>query len=313
MFKGSINRLATIGIVCSSMVGATAAPNPTPTLATPLSFNSTNTQIFSKLSASQLKDKVSSRYYLSQDVGRNIDSTPNFPGRSWPSYSFVGYEHFPSAKLSYGFVLPYTYEKTLYSRTPGNTVSTTFSILPYISYLVTPSWLVTASVQGGIENYKSEYTNTNPAYRSNLQVFTHAAAAYATWIAPHNTFTYTLRGGMVYTNQRFRSTIDNFGNLRPTRHFENTAVSISSRLKYFPNNDVWNAFIHVQADVRVHHTQRPFVYQPESGKQNTLFQFGPGLHYNINKVWELRFMALHTIGFGWNKENRIGIRLRAAI
>jgi hypothetical protein len=313
MVKSSIKRLATIGIVCSSVVSATAAPNSAPGPSVVPVFPNTNNQIFSKLSATQIKDHVSSRYFLSDDFGRSIDSDPNYPGRSRPNYSFFGYEYFPNYNLSYGFVLPYTYENLSYSRFRGNNISKIISILPYISYLITPRWLLTAQIQGNIENYKYVDFTYNPIYRFTRQAFTIGGSAYATWIAPHNTFTYTLRGGVINTNQRFRSAIDNYGNFFPTRHYENTAFSFSSRLKYFPNNDIWNAFIHLQADFRVHQTQRPYAISPNSGTQTRMFLFGPGMHYNINKTWEVRVMALHTVGFGYTKENRIGIRLRAAI
>jgi hypothetical protein len=312
MFKGSIKKLPLLGMLCTLT---------TPTIAgQPINPNIIyKPTIFSKLSAEQIKAKKNSRLYLSQDVARTISSDPLFPYRARPLYSFIGFEHFPTPQLSLGFVTVYTHEKDVYSRNQNNvansnTVVNVSGILPYISYLVKPQWLVTAQAGGYIEEYKGTSTSTTgESNRLRNQVFTPHAGGYVTWIGPESTYEVTLRGGAYYTNQRYRSTIDSVGRFSPTRHFEASAVALSSRLKYNPENTFWNAFLHIEGQCRIFAGSRPGVWHQDNGRQNLFYQVGPGAHFKLNETWEVRLLALHTVGFGYTKEERIGIRLRAAI
>lgn len=312
MFKGSISKLSILGILSSLAMPITAAQPTTPNMI----YKPTT---FSKLSAAQLKAHKSSRIYLSQDVARTISSDPLFPYRARPLYSFIGFEHFPNPQLSLGLVAVYTHEKDVYSRPQNNTVrantvANVSGILPYISYLFKPQWLATIQAGGYVEEYKGTSVSTTGATtRVRNQVFSPHAGAYVTWIGPDYKYSATLRGGAYYNNQRFRSTIDNFGTFNVTRHFEVAATSISTRLKYKPDNPFWDAFLHAEAQFRVFAGARPGIYHPDNGRQNLLYQVGPGAHFRLNDTWEVRLLALHTVGFGYTKEQRIGIRLRAAI
>lgn len=312
MFKGSISKLAIFGILSTLTVPTIATQGTNPNLA--------KGGAFSKLSAEQIKAKKNNRIYLSQDAARTISSDPLFPYRARPLYSFVGAEHFPTPQISIGFVAVYTHEKDVYSRPQNNVVSANevanvSGILPYISYLFKPQWLVTAQAGGYVEEYKGTSVSTTGAInRVRNQVFTPHAGGYLTWIGQEATYSATLRGGIYYTNQRFRSTISSSNQFSPTRHFEASAVALSSRLKYNPGHgSFWDAFLHVEAHRRIFAGARPGVWHPDNGRQNLLYQVGPGVHFRLNETWEVRFLALHTVGFGYSKEERIGIRLRAAI
>lgn len=311
MLKGSVNKLVIAGIVGVITVPIAASQ-----------ITNTNLLIkpgvFSKLTTEQLKASKNSRLYLSQDMARTINSDPLFPYRSRPLYSLVGYEYFPTPQLSLGFVAVYTYQKDVFSR-PANAVRSDVvarvsGIAPYISYLIKPQWLITAQVGGNIEDYKGTSVNAVGAVnRVRNQVFTPNAGGYVTWISPETKYAATLRGGIYYINQRFRSTIDSNAQFSPTRHFETSAVAFSSRLKYKPDHSFWDAFLHVEAQCRVFAGARPNVWHPDNGRQNLLYQIGPGAHFKLNDTWEIRVLALHTVGFGYTKEERIGVRLRAAI
>jgi hypothetical protein len=312
MFKRLIKNLPILGVLCSLIAPINAGQPVNPNII----YKPT---IFSKLSAEQIKAKKNSRLYLSQDAARTISSDPLFPYRARPLYSFIGFEHFPTPQLSLGFVAVYTHEKDVYSRNQNNTVSANTvanvsGVLPYISYLIKPQWLITAQAGGYIEEYKGTTISTTGATnRLRNQVFTPHAGGYVTWIGPEATYGVTVRGGAYYTNQRFRRTIDSSGTFSPTRHFEASAVALSSRLKYNPENTFWNAFLHVEAQFRIFAGARPNIWYPDNGRQNLLYQVGPGAHFKLNETWEVRLLALHTVGFGYAKEERIGIRLRAAI
>jgi len=312
MFKGSIKKLAIFGILSTLTMPAMAAQATNPNLS--------KGGAFSKLSAEQLKAHKTMRLYLSQDVARTISSDPLFPYRARPLYSFIGAEYFPIPQISLGFVAVYTHEKDVYSRLQNNitrsdTVANVSGVLPYISYLIKPQWLITAQAGGYVEEYKGTSVSTTGATnRLRNQVFTPHAGAYVTWIGREAMYTGTLRGGIYYTNQRFRSTISSSNQFSPTRHFEVAAAALSSRLKYNPGHgSFWDAFLHIEAQHRIFAGARPNIWHPDNGRQNMLYQFGPGAHFRLNDTWEIRVLALHTVGFGYTKEERIGIRLRAAI
>jgi hypothetical protein len=150
MVKGSIKKLPILGILSALSMPTIAGQPANPTI----NFKPT---VFSKLSAEQLKAKKSSRLYLSQDMARTISSDPLFPYRARPLYSFFGFEHFYTPQLSLGFVAVYTHEKDVYSRNQNNvinanTVSNVSGLLPYISYLIKPQWLLTAQAGAYIAN-----------------------------------------------------------------------------------------------------------------------------------------------------------------
>ena len=311
MLKGSKRKLAAFGITCTMMI-MTAAPS-SGTQQSSLGQGGTAPSL-SKLTQEQLSHHVSSRYYVSQDFARTINRDPLSPGRSYPSYTYLGYEHFPHSELSYGLVIPIVYEKFNFSRFRGHSTDKNLGILPYFSYLVDPNWLVTGEVGMSLEDYNAEIFTSTPTFRVRNQVFGHEAAGFVTWIGPDTPYTATIRAGLLYSNQRFRRTIDNFGGVYPVRHFETGTFALSARLKYYPpDHNKWNAFIHLQTDFRFFATARPLTFHPDSGRQNSLLQFGPGFHYNLNDTWEVRGMLLHTAGFGYAKENRVGLRLRAVM
>lgn len=311
MLKGSINKLAILGILGTLVMPTAAGQATNPSIV----FKAGS---YSKLSADQLREKKNSRLYLNQDLARTISSDPLYPYRANPLYSFIGYEYFPTPQISVGAVAVYTYEKDVYSR-PVNairsdTVSNVSGILPYISYLIKPQWLITAQVGGYIEDNKTTTVTTTGTNRTRIQVFTSHAGGYVTWIGPDTMYSATVRSGIYYTNQRYRSVIYSNGRFSPTRHFESSAVALSSRLKYKPDqHSFWDAFLHIEAQFRVFAGSRPFMWHQDNGRQNLLYQVGPGVHFRLNDTWEIRLLALHTVGFGYAKEERIGIRLRAVI
>lgn len=315
MFKKSTNTFAAMGFLCSIVTQAEAVAPSVVTASTPVS--PTQPGIYSILTHEQLKKHKKHRLFLNQDVAHTVDSDPIFPYHANPIYSFIGYEYFFTPAFSLGAVLDYTHEKDRYTRNTNgviksDTVANVSGFLPYVNYLVNRTWLLTAQVGGYIESYKDTEVTPNGTIRSREQVFTPNAEGYITWIGPDKKFTASVRGGLYYSNQRFRSLIDSTGAFFPTRHFESAAVALSARIKYYPDDERWNAFLHVESDYRFFAGARPGVLSPDNARNTMLYQVGPGVHYKINDTWELRVLALHTIGFGYGKEERIGIRLRAA-
>lgn len=316
MFMKPAKALATLGIFCGMTLATTAGQIPTPSI-------NINTSIspgsYSILNKEQLKEQKRWRIFANQDLARTIDSDPQFPYRSRPLYSFLGAEYFFSPRFSLGCVVAYTHEKDVYSRNlPGilssNTLINTGGILPYINYMVSPTWLLTAQISGYSENYKNTLVVADGTrFTTVSQVFTPNAEAYATWLGPDTRFTASIRAGVFYNNQRFRSIYDSNGGFYPTRHFESAATAASVRFKYFPDNPHWNVFLHAESAFRFFAAARPGVYRPDSRRQNQAFQVGPGVHFKLNDTWEFRVLALHTDGFGYGKEERIGFRIRAAI
>ncbi len=311
MLKGSINKLAILGILSTMAIPAAATQPINPNVIFKVGS-------YSKLSAEQLREKKNSRLYLSQDMSRTISSDPISPYRSRPLYSFIGYEHFPTPQISLGVIALYIYQKDVYSRplnaTSSNVVATSSGILPYISYLFKPQWLITAQVGGYIEDYKGTSVSPTGTTRIRNQVFQPHAGGYVTWIGPDTMYNTTVRGGIYYSNQRFRSTIDSNGRFSPTRHFEASSVALSSRLKYRPEqHSSWDAFLQLEAQCRIFAGARPGIWRPDNGRQSLLYQVGPGAHFRLDDTWEIRVLALHIVGFGYVKEERIGIRLRAVI
>lgn len=315
MFKKSAGMLATLGLFCG-MTLPTIAVGSSSAMST--STISAQPGIYSILNNEQLKENKNKRFFMNQDVAHTVCSDPVFPYHANPLYSFIGYEHFFTYAFSVGAVLTYTHEKDTFTKNlPGvarsNTVGNVSGFLPYVNYLVNRSWLLTGQVGGYIEDYKSTQVNTDGStILTRNQVFTPNAEGYVTWIGPDNKFTASIRGGFYYENQRFRSVIDSTGEFFPVRHFESGAVAASARLKYYPDDTFWNAFLHIETDWRFFASARPDVSHPDNAMNNMLYQFGPGMHFKINDTWEVRVLALHTIGFDYGKEERIGIRLRAA-
>lgn len=316
MFMRPVKALATLGIFCGMTLATTAGQISTPSINV---NQSVSPGIYSILNKEQLQEHKKWRIYANQDVARTIDSDPQFPYRSRPLYSFVGAEYFYSPRFSLGCVVVYAHQKDVYSRTlPGilsqNVLVNSGGILPYANYMVSPSWLLTAQIGGYSENYKStSMVADGTKYTAVSQVFTPNAEAYVTWLGPDTMYTASVRAGVIYNNQRFRSIYDSSGNFFPTRHFETGAAAASVRLKYHPHNPRWNVFLHAETAFRFFAGARPGVYHPDSRRQNQMFQVGPGVHFKLNHIWELRILALHTDGFGYGKEERIGVRLRAAI
>jgi len=315
MFIKPARTLATLGLFCSMAMNTAATVPPTPSSSNP---TTTEQGVYSILNHEQLKEKKKNRFFINQDVAHTVDSDPIFPYHANPLYSFVGIEHFLTSAFSIGAVISYTYEKDTYTRnSPGvlraNTIENVTGFLPYINYLVNPTWLLTAQIGGYIEQDKDTQVNTDGTItRTNSQVFTPDAEAYVTWIGPDTKWTASVRTGVYYVNQRFRSIIDSTGAFFPTRHFESAAAAISARIKYYPDDTFWNAFLQLETDWRFFEGARPGVFHPDNARNTMQYIVGPGIHFKLNETWELRVMALHTIGFGYGKEERIGIRLRAA-
>jgi hypothetical protein len=316
MFKKSTNTFAAMGFLCSIVMQAEAVAPSVVTASTPAQPSQTSN--YSILTREQVKERKRHRVFISQDIAHTVDSDPVFPYHANPLYSFAGYEYFYNPAFSIGAILTYTHEKDKYTKdSPGivksDTVANVSGFAPYVNYSLNETWLLTGQIGGYIEDYKdTSFTTAGGIIKSRNQVFTPAAEGYVTWIGPDTTYTASVRAGVYYTNQRFRSLIDSTGAFFATRHFEAAATSVSARLKYFPDHDRWNAFLHVETDYRFFAGARPGVLKPDNGRNTMLYQVGPGIHYKIDNTWELRLMALHTIGFGYGKEERIGIRLRAA-
>jgi hypothetical protein len=271
-------------------------------------------QTFSKLTARQLAEKIKSRVYLSEDIARTKDFNPLYPYNAYPSYFFIGYEYFPSAVMSLGVLVQYTQEKDKYVYQNAYTTSKSSGIYPYVSYLMTRNWLVTGQVGFAVQDYNTvQQMSTGGKYRIRRQVMQPFVGGFVTWIGPEQPITASVRGGLTYDNQRYRSAIDNLSGFFPARHFENITASLSTRLKYKPAGAIWDAFLQIEVDNRIISTHRPAIWRPDSGVQNMFYQFGPGTHIKINDRWEVRFWYLRGIGFGYAREDRVGVRLRAAI
>lgn len=315
MFIRPASTLAALGLFCSMVTDAVAEVPSANVFSPPANIEQRGN--YSILSKEQVKEKRNKRFFINQDVAHTNDTDPIQPYKANPLYSFIGGEYFFTPEFSLGAVLTYTYEKDRFSNLPvgqisSNEVDNVTGLLPYINYLATPSWLLTVQAGGYVEDYKETTVTTSGTVLTRNQVFTPDVEGYATWIGPDQKYTASVRAGAYYVNQRFRSVIDSTGFFYQTRHFESAAVAASARLKYFPDDTFWNVFLHLEADYRIFAGARPDIYNPNGLRQNLLWQVGPGVHFKLNETWELRVLALHTVGFGYGKEERIGIRLRAA-
>jgi hypothetical protein len=316
MFNKSAGFLATLALYCGMTLTASAAVGAP----TALSGSSVLTQpgVYSILNKEQIKEHKKNRAFANQDFAHTVSSDPNFPYHANPIYSFIGLEHFFSPAFSLGAVLTYAHERDKFTRNVTGVVSSdslndVTGFLPYINYLVNRSWLVTGQMGGYIESYKySERLQDGSSYMSHDQVFTPNAEFYVTWIGPDSPFTASVRSGVYYQNQRFRSLIGSQGDFYATRHFESAAIGTSVRLKYYPEDKIWNVFVHMEVDHRFFSGSRPGISHPDNANRNMLYQVGPGMHFKLSEAWELRVLALHTVGFDYGKEERIGIRLRYA-
>ncbi|MBX9804290.1 MAG: hypothetical protein K2Y18_00890 [Alphaproteobacteria bacterium] len=310
MLTRSFKTAAALGLYCSFAMAASASQS---------TITATVPGTPSILTQEQIKAHVKNRFYISQDIGTYHNSDPISPYHSTPLYTFMAYEHYPRPEVGYGLIATYTYNHYIFTQLRNNTVEAktvgkVTGLMPYVNYFVSPQWLLTGQIGGYIEDLNGySKTNTGVYNRARNQVFTPTAGAYATWLSKEEgKFSTTVRGGVYYTNQRYRSVIDSQTNFYATRHFEYAAMLLSARFKYKPDSHFWNAFLHVEADHRFFSGARPGIQKPDTGRRNMFYQVGPAVHFNLSKTWEMRIFALHIEDYDYGREERIGIRFRAA-
>jgi hypothetical protein len=321
MFKGNHTQKFTKIGFCLGLAIATTFTTPVAADAQPATSSAilnAEHPSFSILTSAQQKKKIHHRAYVNVDFARFQDRDPFFPGRSNPFYSFIGYEYFPTPEVTYGVLAIYDMDTETYNKVPVKNQIRIGGLFPYINYFANRSWLLT--VQAGAYYERDKITSTGPSgdflgrvpNERNLRIIRPEVGGYATWIGPDQMFTATVRGGYYYSGQRTRAATDRTGAFLARRNFDTTALTLSTRLKYFPEGANWNAFLQIQGDFRVTASGRRFVFHPDNRVQNGFFQIGPAVHYEFNDTWELRAMYLYSKGYGYNNENRIGLRLRAA-
>lgn len=272
---------------------------------------------YSILTSTQQKKHLKHRLYLNTDFARTQNRDPNFPYRATPFYSFIGWEYFPSPQVTYGGVLIYDQETDKYNRVPADYKRRLIGFMPYINYFPVDRWLLT--FQAGLYHERGTLTaRGNPGgllvgslpNRGTWTIIRPEAGGYVTWIGPDSTYTATIRAGYYYNGQRTRSTFDTRGFFYPRKNFDTSAFTLSTRLKYFPDNAYWNVFLHIQGDYRVTASGRFSTFHPDNRVQRGFFQIGPAIHYNFTESWELRALYLYTKGYSYVNENRISLRLR---
>ncbi|MBM3468202.1 MAG: hypothetical protein FJX71_02070 [Alphaproteobacteria bacterium] len=317
MLRGLFNKLVAIGVSCGLMSAAIAAPAPSGGTGAGIGSGGGGgggPLVYSKLTTRQLSQKVSGRYYVSQDFAHQKDYNPLYPSNSSPLYTFVGAEYFPTPMSSLGALAFYTQQKEIYTLVNATQKMKSSGIMPYYSHMLSRSWLVTGQLGIYVNDYNLLNYTPGGIVKLRRQTIQPYVGGYFTWIGPDRPVTASVRTGLLYTNERYRQAWDSTQTyLYPGRHFETIQASASFRLKYKPKDTFWDVYFQGEVGHRILASSRPYVWRPDSGIQNMLYQFGPGMHININQTWEVRMMYLHTVGYGYVKDDRIGIRLRAAV